>query len=233
MYKGRRVLAVVPARGGSKGVALKNLHPLLGRPLITHVGDVVRDAGFFDRAVVSTDHEQIAQAAEACGLSAPFRRPAELSGDRVGDWEVLNHALREVERLDGTIYDVVVMLQPTSPLRTPGHVAATMDRLLDGEWDAAWTVSPVPLKYHPWKQLAVDARGRLELFDGRGRAIVARQQLTPLFFRNGVAYALSRRAVLDLGTTLPERSTAVVLDDDLISIDSIEDFLEVERRLGS
>lgn len=231
MYKGRSVLAVVPARGGSKGVPLKNLHPLMGRPLVAHVGDIVRGAGLFDRAVVSTDHDGIAAAAEKCGLSAPFRRPPDLSGDRVGDWEVLHHALVEVERLDRTSYDVVVMLQPTSPLRTSGQVVAAVARLIDGDWDAVWTVSPVPLKYHPLKQLALDDGGRLRLFDARGREVIARQQLTPLFYRNGAAYALSRRAVVELRTTLPERSSAVVIDDELISIDTASDVADVERRL--
>jgi CMP-N-acetylneuraminic acid synthetase len=80
---GRRVLAVCPARGGSKGVALKNLQPFLGLPLVARVGQLVRDIPLIDRAVVSTDHPEIARVAQEAGLDAPFFRSEELSGDRV------------------------------------------------------------------------------------------------------------------------------------------------------
>lgn len=232
MYRGVRLLAVVPARGGSKGVPLKNIHPLRGRPLLEYTADAIREAGIFDRAVVSTDHPEISAAAARCGLAAPFSRPEALSGDRVGDWDVLAHALGEMERLDAVIYDVVVMLQPTSPLRTAAHVVSVVERLVEGRWDAVWTVSPTPPKYHPLKQLRIESDGRLGLFDSRGAAIVARQQLEPVYQRNGVAYGLSRRAVIEYGTILPERSAAVVLEEGLVSIDTLDDFAEAERRLA-
>ena len=115
MYKEKRILAVVPARGGSKGVPMKNIHPLCGEPLIAHTARLINSIDLFDRAVVSTDHDRIKNAAVAAGLDAPFTRPTEWSGDCVGDYDVLRHALMEMERLDVTLYDVVVMLQPTSP----------------------------------------------------------------------------------------------------------------------
>ncbi len=87
-----------------------------------------------DRAVVSTDHEEIASAAQAAGLDAPFRRPETLSGDRIADWDVLEHALREMEAQDGVTYDIVLMLQPTSPGRTAVHVEQTLRKLVDGEF---------------------------------------------------------------------------------------------------
>ena len=112
VYKNQRILAIIPARGGSKGVKLKNLYPLCGRPLLAYTADVVHQAEYFDRAVVSTDHEEIAHVARENTLSV-VHRPEELSGDRIGDWDVLHHALCEAEREDGVRYDVVVMLQPT------------------------------------------------------------------------------------------------------------------------
>jgi CMP-N-acetylneuraminic acid synthetase len=224
MYGGKSVLVVVPARGGSKGVPLKNLHPLLGRPLLAHTGDLVRRLPFVDRAVVSTDHSGIAAAGRVCGLDAPFVRPPELSGDRIGDTEVLVHALQEMDRVDGRAYDVVVMLQPTCPLRRPEHVGQTVARLVDGGWEAVWTVSPTDLKYHPLKQLVVAADGSMTLFDPRGAAVVARQQLQPTYTRNGAAYALTRGCLLDQRTTLGRRASAVVIDEPMVSIDTLDDF---------
>ena len=231
MLSGRRVLAVVPARGGSKGIPLKNLQPLLGQPLVALAGAVVREAGFFDRAVVSTDHPEIARVAEAAGLSAPFVRPPELSGDLVGDLDVLAHALAEVERGDGVSYDVVVMLQPTSPLRTAAHVAAVVHKLVDEGWDAVWTVSPTDIKYHPLKTLSIAADGTLALFDGRGASVVARQQLSPVYHRNGAAYAFTRGCLLDRRVTLPPRAGAVVVVEPMVSIDTAEDLQRAESLL--
>ena len=91
MLRGKRLLAIVPARGGSKGLPGKNLRPLLGVPLVARVGMVLAELGYFDRAVVSTDQPDIAQAARAGGLDAPFLRPESLSGDLVGDYDVLRH----------------------------------------------------------------------------------------------------------------------------------------------
>ena len=130
MIAGQRVLAVVPARGGSKGIPLKNLRPVLGVPMVARIGAVVRSVPAIDRTVVSTDHEEIARVAEAAGISAPFRRPPDISGDRIGDWDVLVHALRETEQLDGVTYDIIAMLQPPSPLRRPEHVHAAIEMLV-------------------------------------------------------------------------------------------------------
>ncbi len=230
MRGGRRILVVVPARGGSKGVPRKNLRPVLGIPLVARVGGLVAELDFVDRAVVSTDDEEIAAVAEAAGLDAPFRRPASLSGDRIGDLEVLGHALEETSRLDGVVYDVVVMLQPTSPLRRPEHVRAVVDKLVAGGFDAVWTVGRTDLKYHPRKQLVLEG-DRLDFYDPRGGEVVARQQLEPVYHRNGAAYAITHECLLSQRSILGKNASAVVLDEPMLSIDTLEDFEAVEHVL--
>lgn len=219
MIGDRRILAVVPARGGSKGIALKNLQPVLGVPIVARVGDVLRALPMVDRAVVSTDHEEIARVAQIAGIAAPFRRPPEISGDRIGDWDVLVHALGEMERLDAVTYDIVVMLQPTSPLRRPEHVRAAIEQLVDGGWDAVWTVSETDSKSHPLKQLTVVA-GELDYYDPAGKAIIARQQLTPVYHRNGIAYAIARECLLNQKGIKGRRTGGLVLQGDFVSIDT-------------
>ena len=221
MIEGRRVLAVVPARGGSKGIPLKNLQPVLGVPMVARVGEVVGAVESVDRAVVSTDHEEIARVAEAAGLAAPFRRPESLSGDRIGDLEVLTDALEQMERIDDATYDVVVMLQPTSPLRTAEDVRRTIAMLVEGGWDAVWTVSETDSKAHPLKQLTVDAdSGRLDYYDPAGKTIIARQQLAPAYHRNGIAYAITRACLLEQRTIMGARAGGLVIDRPTISIDT-------------
>ncbi|MFQ5566454.1 MAG: cytidylyltransferase domain-containing protein [Paracoccaceae bacterium] len=224
MIGGRRILAVVPARGGSKGIKLKNLRSVLGVPMVARVGHVVGQLDNIDRVVVSTDHEEIAQVAEEAGLAAPFWRPEALSGDRIGDLEVLTHALTEMERIDGVSYDIVVMLQPTSPLRKPEHVIGTVEMLVQGGWDAVWTVSESDSKAHPLKQLTIEqASGRLGYYDPAGKTIIARQQLTPVYHRNGVAYAITRACLLEQQTIMGARTGAFLIDGPTISIDTERD----------
>jgi CMP-N,N'-diacetyllegionaminic acid synthase len=222
---------VVPARGGSKGVRLKNIHPLGGIPLIAHVGRVLSSVPAVDRAVVSTDNDAIAAEAEAAGIAAPFRRPESLSGDLISDQQVLHHALTTVERLEGLQYDLVLMLQPTSPLRRPEHVMAVLEKLVSANWDAVWTVSPTDLRYHPLKQLTVSEDGEMEYFDPRGSSIIARQQLASVYHRNGAAYAVTRDCLLRQGTLKGARTAAVVLNEPMVSIDTLDDFALVERHL--
>jgi CMP-N,N'-diacetyllegionaminic acid synthase len=228
MIRDKQTLVVVPARGGSKGIPLKNLRPVLGIPMVARVGHVCRDLAWLDRAVVSTDHEEIRRVAEHSGLAAPFLRPENLSGDRIGDWDVLHHAVTECERLDGQVYDIVIMLQPTSPLRRPDHVTAAVNMLLDGGWDAVWTVSETDSKNHPSKQLALAEDRALDYYEPRGAQIIARQQLGSLYHRNGVAYVFTRQCLLEQRTTKGRRTGALLLDGHFISIDTEWDIELVE-----
>jgi CMP-N,N'-diacetyllegionaminic acid synthase len=219
MFEGRTCLVVVPARGGSKGIPLKNLQPVGGRPLVARVGDLLRDLPWVDRAVVSTDHDEIARVAEEAGLSVPFRRPPDLSGDRIGDIDVLRHALFEAERLDATQYDIVVMLQPTSPLRRAEDVTATVEKLVANDFDSVWTVSETDSKGHPLKQLVI-SDDALDFYDPAGVDIVARQELRPVYHRNGVAYAFTRECLAEQGTIKGARTGALVVDGLQANIDT-------------
>ncbi len=168
MIDGRRILAIVPARGGSKGLPNKNLQLIDGVSLVARTGLLVQRLPFIDRSVVSTESPEIRESAAAAGLSAPFLRPAELSGDEIGDLPVLAHALLESEKFDGTRYDIVVMLQPTCPLRTGAQVEQTIRKLIAEDLDSVWTVTETNPKQHPLKQLTLDQNGGLGHFDTRG-----------------------------------------------------------------
>ena len=227
MINGLGVLVVVPARGGSKGMLLKNLRKVNGIPLVASVGNIIKSIPEIDRSIVSTDHEEIASVAEDAGIAAPFRRPKELSGDRISDIEVLTHALLEMELIDSVTYDIIVMLQPTSPLRKAKHVLDTIKMLVDGAWDAVWTVSETDSKSHPLKQLIVD-KNSLNYYDISGGEIIARQQLEPVYHRNGIAYAITRECLLDKKSIKGDKTGALVIKGEYISIDTERDLDLVE-----
>jgi CMP-N-acetylneuraminic acid synthetase len=230
MLAGMRVLVVVPARGGSKGIPLKNIYPVCGRPLIAYTADVVKALPWVDMAICSTDHPEIMKIAHQEGLRVPFRRPDDLGGDFISDLQVLTHVLHSV---DEGAYDVVVMLQPTCPLRKPRHVTWAVHRLIAGGYDSVWTVSRTPMKYHPLKQLWVTTTGQLGYWDRiEGPRIIARQQLDEygVHYRNGAAYAFTRECLLDQKTIMGKNAGAVLIQDDpLVNIDTLEDIAEVER----
>ena len=232
MFDGKRVLAVVPARGGSKGVPKKNLQLMCGVPLVVHAANIAAALPWLDRAVISTDDEEIARAGAAAGLGFSGLRPAELSGDRVADWPVLDHELRRAEASDGISYSIVLMLQPTCPLRTAQHVTDAVDLLIRKGLDAVWTVSPSDPKFHPLKQLVVDEDGRFDYFDEGGGRIVARQQLSQLYHRNGAAYAMTRECVVEQRTIKGRRSGVVVIEEPMVSIDTRADLRLCEFYMG-
>jgi CMP-N-acetylneuraminic acid synthetase len=233
MLNGKKILAVVPARGGSKGIPDKNIKTVGGVPLVARVGELLKDLGEIDRSVVSTDSERIAAVAESAGIAAPFCRPEAISGDRIGDLDVLTHALQTMEAMDGTHYDLVVMLQPTSPLRTAQNVRDCLKKMIDENLDAVWTVSETDSKNHPLKQLTLGENGELGYYDPAGSAVIARQQLKPLYHRNGIAYVISRECLLGQKTIMGKRTAGLIVKGPYVSIDTMWDLALVEFILSS
>lgn len=233
MLKGKKILTVIPARGGSKGIPLKNIQPIGGVPLVALVGHVLKELPEIDRAVVSTDSDRIAEVAQSAGIDAPFRRPENISGDTIGDWDVLTHALNATEVLDGVVYDVILMLQPTSPLRKAEHVRGCLEKLVNEDLDAVWTVSETDTKNHPLKQLTLGPDSELGYYDEAAAKIIARQQLKPVYHRNGIAYAISRDCLLNQKTILGRKTAGVVVPGAHVSIDTPWDMALVEFILAS
>lgn len=227
MYKNRRILAVIPARGGSKGIPNKNIHPVKGIPLVSRIAQLLPALTYIDCAVLSTDSDSIAAMAAIDGLKAPFRRPSELSGDRIADYDVLAHALTRAEHANQVQYDIVLMLQPTSPMRKAQHITGALELLEQRNFDAVWSVSRVDSKHHPLKQLTIKD-GRMEYYDPQSRNIIARQQLSPLYQRNGVVYAISRKCLMNYGNIKGALTGAYVIDEPCISIDTLDDVDYVE-----
>ncbi len=123
------LLAVIPARGGSKGLPGKNIRPFAGLPLIAHSILFAKLCQCIDRLIVSTDSEEIARVARSYGADVPFMRSPELAQDDIGLWSVLRHALETVERLDGKQYELLLLLDPTSPARELADIEGALSRL--------------------------------------------------------------------------------------------------------
>ncbi len=228
-----KVLAIVPARGGSKGIRLKNLRVVAGQSLLARTLALASSLPEISQVCVSTDHPDIKAAALGFDGVTVVDRPEELSGDRVADSPVLKHALEATEALLDMRFDIVLMLQVTSPLRDTRDIRECLEALANDGGEAAWTVSPTELHFHPLKQLVVDDAGHMDLYDSRGLEIVARQQLMPVFHRNGSCYAVRRDFLMSSDTLFsPGKSKAIISEGVRVNIDTEEDLTLAEELLA-
>lgn len=219
MFNGKKILAIIPARGGSKGLRLKNLRKVNKVPLVAYVAKIVNKIPLIDRAVVSTDHKKIAKIAKKAGLSVPFKRPFKISGDKISDYDVIVHALNFMEKKDKTKYDIIVSLPPTSPLRKPADVIGAIKMLINKNFDSVWTVSKTDNKYHPLKQLKI-IKNKIQFYSPKGSKIIARQQLKPVYHRNGVAYVMTRKCLKKKKNIITNNTGAYLVDNFQISVDT-------------
>lgn len=228
MFKDKNILAVVLARSGSKSIKNKNIFKINGHPLISYTGKIIKKIDEIDLSIVSTDSKKIAKIAKKYGLSFLFLRPKILSGDRVSDYKALKHALLQAEKLTKKKYDIILSLPPTSPLRKKKHILDTLKKIVSGKYDSVWTISPIDKKFHPEKQLKINKK-KLYYYHKNGPKIIARQQLKDLYFRNGVAYAMTRNCLLKKKKLITKNSGYVIINSPQVSIDTLQDISEVKK----
>jgi CMP-N-acetylneuraminic acid synthetase len=225
MMEGRTVLAVVPARGGSKAIPRKNLKTVGGVSLVGRAAQVAAALPFIDAALISTDDPEIAAEAKAHGLEAPFMRPPELSGDTATSVDMWRHAWLAAEAHYGKRFDLSVLLEPTSPLRRPEDVERTLRALIDAGAPAAATVSPTPAHYTPHKTLKMNDKGEIEFYLEGGANHSLRQGIPAYYHRNGLCYAVTRDHLVNEGCIIDRGAVAVVVDRRVVNID---DMFELE-----
>ena len=182
-----KTLYVIPARGGSKGIPGKNIKPLAGKPLIEYSIDVARALANDEDICVTTDDNAIIETVERTGLKVPFVRPAELSTDQSGTYEVLLHALDFYES-KGVHYDTMVLLQPTSPFRTVDDVKACLELYSD---DIDMVVSVKQAATNPYyNAFEIDDNGFLHISKGEGN-FTRRQDAPKVWEYNGAVYVIN------------------------------------------
>jgi CMP-N,N'-diacetyllegionaminic acid synthase len=227
MINGQAVLAIVPARSGSKGIPNKNMALVGGLSLIARAGEVLSSIPWIDRRVISTDSPPYAEEAQAHGLEAPFLRPASLSGDNAGALETIVHALESCEQLDRCTYALIVLAEPTSPLREASDIERTVSAVLTTNADSAVTVSRIDTKCHPDKIFTV-ASGLLRFYTPIGQTVVQRQRLDPLYARDGLSYCFRRETLLNKRALITENTVPVFTERPVANIDEPIDLLWVE-----
>lgn len=221
-----RLLAVVPARGSSKGLPGKNIRPMAGLPLIAHSIMLAKMCPQIDRCIVSTDSEEIAETARRHGGDVPFMRPAELAQSDTSMWPVIRHALATIEGQEGRRYDFVALLDPTSPTRLPEDVREACRRLEETP-DADGIVAVSKPHYSPIWHTVVDRAGWMSDFVQDAGRLARRQDVRDVYQINGLLYIWKAefvRARADGWRDAGKHLMLLVPEGRATSIDDLEQF---------
>jgi CMP-N,N'-diacetyllegionaminic acid synthase len=225
------VLGIVPARGGSKGVPGKNVRPLAGHTLLDYAARAARESGVLDRVVLSTDSREIADAGRGAGLEVPFMRPATLATDDTPMLLVIEHVLHALASCAWSP-EIVVLLQPTSPLRRPNHIRDAVTTLRETKADSVVTVVEVPRHLSPDYVMRIE-EGRLQPFLPDGARVTRRQDARPAYSRDGTVYAFWRATLERFGGIYGDDCRPLLIDaHESLSIDSQADWDAAERLLA-
>jgi CMP-N,N'-diacetyllegionaminic acid synthase len=223
-----RVLGLIPARGGSKGVLRKNVRQLAGKPLLQWTTEAALASRTLACVVLSTDDEEIAAVGRDCGVLVPFLRSSGLADDDTPTLPVVQHALRELEKI-GDAFDAVCLLQPTSPFRTAGDIDGCVQLFLQSGADTVMSILRVPSEYNPHWIYVRNSDGSLALFTGESHPLPRRQMLPPAFRRDGSVYVTRRSVVMEQNTLYGSRLLGYeVQRDDSVNIDTPADWRRAE-----
>lgn len=227
-----RVLGLITARGGSKGVPGKNIKPLCGKPLLAYTTDAALASNRLSKVVLTTDDPDIAEVGRSLGVEVPFLRPATLAEDATPTFPVVVHAIEYLEKT-GETFDAICLLQPTNPFRKAEEIDRCIELLESTGADSVISVVRVPHQYNPkWVYLQNES-GEMQLSTGESAPTTRRQDLPPAFCRDGSIY-VTRRHVLDTYGDLYGRSVRGFESDEArsVNIDTMDDWEAAERLIG-
>lgn len=226
-----KVLAIVPARSGSKGVKDKNVRMLGDKPLLAYSISVAKQSKLISELVISTDSEEYAQVARAYGAEVPFLRPEALSTDKAASIDVIIHVL-EFYQQHGKSFDAVCLLQPTSPFRPVGLVDQAIEQFVKTNADALVSVLPVPHEYNPHWTFEPNAENMLHIATGEADIIKRRQDLPTAYYRDGSIYITKSEVILEKRSLYGSKLSYIVNDPAFyVNIDTENDWLKAEEKL--
>jgi len=226
-----KILGIIPARGGSKGIPGKNIRMLNGKPLIHYAAWAAFESGLVDRLILTTDSVEIAGVGKTLGIEVPFIRPAELAQDDTPMFPVIDHVVQFVER-EGWMPDVIILLQPTAPLRQPKHIQDAVNILIATKCDSVASVVEVPQHYAPDFVLKLED-GKLKPFLESGLK-TRRQDVRPAYSRDGSIYAFWRNVFIQKRSIYGDDCRPLLIShDESCNLDTMEDWREVERKINN
>lgn len=227
-----KILGLIPARGGSKGVPNKNIKLLGGKPLICYTIEAALQAVEIDKLVVSTDSENIAKISAETGANIPFLRPAKLATDRSPSIDAVIHAVEFLAE-KGEYFDAVCLLQPTCPFRTTEDISKAVKTFKNKDADSLISVREVPHQYNPHWTFEVDEKEQfLSIATGEKEIISRRQELPKAYHRDGSIYIVKTEILLKNHSLYGQKIAFHLSQNPIdINIDTLEDWQKAEKSL--
>jgi CMP-N,N'-diacetyllegionaminic acid synthase len=225
-----KILGLIPARGGSKGVPKKNIK-LLGRlPLIEYTINSAKESSLLTQVIVSTDDEEIAIAAEVSGCKPPFIRPSEFAQDTSSSLEVVQHAIAFFEA-QNIFFDACCLLQPTNPFREKGFIDMAIEKFKSSKADSLVSVLEIPHEYNPHWAFEEASNGLLKIATGGLQIIPRRQDLPKAFHRDGSVY-ITKTEVVKSGSLYGNSIAYIESNPQFhVNIDTMKDWEKAEKLL--
>ncbi len=224
MYNNDRILALIPARGGSKGIKDKNIISLNGDPLISYTILSSLKSKYIDDTVVTTDSQEIANISKKYGASVPFMRPAELASDQARTIDAVLHAIKSLDEM-GNHYDILVLLQPTQPLRTTVDIDRAIEKFFAKGMKGLVSISPV--NEHPLLMRTMDEDGNVESLLGEN-STCRRQDMKSYYKVNGCIY-INRISEISQNTSFNDNLVGYVMSvAHSVDIDDMKDLYLAE-----
>lgn len=222
MVSNKRILAVIPARGGSKGLPRKNIRLLNGKPLISYTIEAALHSQLIDRVLVSTEDQEIADISRTFGAEVPFMRPEDLADDASSTIEVIKHTVNWLKENEHYQPDLICLLQCTSPLRNSKDIDGTISKLFATGMDAAVSICEAEINPY-WTNVLHE--NKLEYFIPEGKSILRRQDLPKVYRLNGAVYVIKTEKFLEENTLEPDNITGYIMENiNSIDIDDKIDF---------
>ena len=227
----KNILAIIPARGGSKGVPGKNIKLLNGKPLLAYTSEIALQSQRLTEVIISTEDEQIIEVAKNLGIKVPFVRPMVLAQDDTPTIDVIIHALQWYAN-QNIFFDAVCLLQVTSPFRTVEFLDKAIEKFIEQDTDSLVSVLKVPHEYNPHWTFEVNAAGNLKIATGEAEIIPRRQELPIAYHRDGSIY-ITKATVLLKEHSFYGKSTAFI-ESELefyVNIDTLQDWEKAEEMI--
>lgn len=227
-----RILGVIPARGGSKGVPGKNIKMLGGKPLIWYSFEMAKKTNLFSDIILSTEDDEIANVGRSLGISIPSLRPKELAADHTKSIDVVLYCINEQLKY-GFNYDIVILLQPTSPFRDSFLIENALKIYEERNADSLVSVRKVPSHFNPHWLFESDENNMLRISTGENEIISRRQELPDAFYRDGQLYITSVEVLMQKQSFLGDKLTYIVNESEgsAINIDTMDDWYQAEKYL--
>jgi len=226
--KSYKILAIIPARGGSKGIKRKNLQKLSGKPLIAHTIIAAKKTKSINKIIVSTDDKEIGKISKNNGAEVPFLRPKQISKDTSSIIEVIKHALKFLQENQSYVPDIIILLQPTSPLRTSQLITKTINTLKKSKATSVITVSKITK--HPYAAYWLK-NDFLKPFEKNFTKYSRRQEFPDLFFPTGAVYTFWYDTLKKFNSLYGPKIKPIVVHDEDIDIDNLRDLFFAEMML--